>query len=229
MNQEDEIKLTGADSESLTLALGRLVDEYALSIGNDETTRQVSRYLDSTSGVLAGAGIGLRFRGNTEIGLGTWTAKVRDRVENGRFVSVEVQEQGESKFIPPSLSAGVVKLVGSDPLAEVARFVTIRRALDVVSPSGARVEITLDAVTVEFPKRSDFFELEIENKTASSSFLLELGECALRAGLWYSTQNKLGRALGASESFEPSNREAASFLAACRGTAAELAAPWGDV
>lgn len=228
MNQEDEIKVTGPNAEGLIRALDAIMSEYSLRAESDETTQRESRYLDSVRGTLSAAGIGLRVRvGRGEV-FGLWTAKVRDRVESGRFLSVEVQEGGDYRTIPSPLAAGVRKLVGSDPLCEIARFITTRRALDMVAPTGARVEISLDEVEVEFPAPLHFYEMEIENRTATSALLVDLGDCAVRTGLRYCVENKLGRALGVGLGGDPDPRQAALFLAACRGSGDPLVAPWSE-
>ncbi len=130
--------------------------------GGPDVTSLTSRYLDTGDELLGRSGVGLRARGDLSYQEARWTIKI-GAIPDARGVAeaTEIEIDGLWREIPAIFAMGLHAAGVSADFKEIARLTTVRERW-IRSYSGARVEICMDSVSVEYPSEFSFFEIEVE-------------------------------------------------------------------
>ncbi|ACU53943.1 adenylate cyclase [Acidimicrobium ferrooxidans DSM 10331] len=196
---ERELKFRPRDVDEARVLVARFRDRLGLPAAPAVTTTLESRYLDTADHQLARCGLGVRARWALEAldpEAARWTAKLALEEDDGTYVSVEFEVDGERERLPAEIAGRLRSVVGSARLVELAR---IRNHRTSWRDATGGVEIELDVVDVLAPRTGHFVEVEVE--VADDEQLRALRRWV--GAVPVSTTHKLGAALGQVVSVDP--------------------------
>lgn len=196
---ERELKLRPRDVHEARALVARLCDRLGVPSTPAATMTLESRYLDTAGRELARCGLGVRARWALEAGDvdgARWTAKLALQDDDGAYVSVEYEVDGERERLPAALVGRLRTVVGPTPFIELARIRNRRTSWRDVA---GVVEIELDEVEVLAPQTGHFVEVEVE--VGDDEQLHELRRWI--GPVEVSPTHKLGAALGEVVTVDP--------------------------